>query len=133
MEASVPARLSASEGRRFGATVGGAFLVLAAVLFWRGRETAAIVGAVAGAALLAAAMVIPSRLGPLRRAWMGLALAISKVTTPMLMAVIYFVIVTPIGLVLRLVGRDPLARSRQAESCWVRRGRPGRSDMMRQF
>jgi hypothetical protein len=133
MEAAVPARLSRSEGRRFGATVGSAFLVLAAVLLWRGRETAAIVAAVAGLVLVLGGMLVPERLGPVHRGWMGLALAISKVTTPVLMAVIYFVVVTPIGVARRLAAGSPLARRRQAESYWVDRERSGRSDMMRQF
>jgi hypothetical protein len=133
MEASVPARLSASEGRRFGTTVGGAFLVLAAVLLWRGRESAAMVAAILGLGLVLGGLLVPERLGPVHRAWMRLALAISKVTTPVLMAVIYFGVVTPIGLARRVAGRRSLPRSRQAESYWVGRERPGRSDMMRQF
>ena len=109
MEARIPARLSPAEGRKFGLTVGIAFLVLAALLyFWRHRETAAAVLGAIGALLVLAALVMPTRLGPLERAWMGLAKAISKVTTPVFMGVVFFVVVTPIGLVMRLFRRRPL-------------------------
>src|SRR5207249_5300275 len=42
LETRVPARLSAAEGRRFGLSVGGMFLVLGAVLWWRGHATAPV-------------------------------------------------------------------------------------------
>src|SRR5687768_14371051 len=41
VEAGVPARLTAAQGRRFAFTVGAAFLVLGALLLWRGRAVIA--------------------------------------------------------------------------------------------
>ena len=122
------------ELREFGLVVGAAFLLLAGVLGWRGRlATAGALGAV-GAVLLGAGAVNPARLGPARRAWMALARAMSRVTTPVLMGVVYFAILTPTGLALRLLGRRPLARRRDADTFWVERP-PGtrRSDLRRQF
>ena len=72
LEAGIPTRLTPAEGRRFGLTVGVAFLVLAGLLhFWRHKETAAVVAGGLGVLLVAAGLVIPGRLGPLHRAWMG--------------------------------------------------------------
>ena len=73
MAARVPARLSAAgkprgahapafsaaEGRRFGLTVGGAFLALAALLWWRHHPTRTTVAAVLGALLVLAAAFAP--------------------------------------------------------------------------
>jgi Saxitoxin biosynthesis operon protein SxtJ len=135
MAARVPARLSAGEGRKFGLTVGGAFLALGALLWWRGRPDA-VVFTVAGlgAVLALAALLVPTRLGPVFRAWMGLAEAMSKVTTPVLMAAVYFLVFTPVGLVRRLFGRDPLARPPRGASAWVVRGAgERRSDLRHQF
>ena len=134
----VPARLTAvqtpRELRSFALSVGGVFVALALVLYWRGRPAVAGVLGVVGVALLAAGVVVPGRLGPVYRAWMALALAISKVTTPVLMGVIYFGVLTPIGLVLRLLGRRPLARRRGAGTYWVDRPAGARrSDLRRQF
>jgi hypothetical protein len=127
----VPARLSPAEGRKFGVQVGIAFLVLAALVWWRGKVGAAPWLGGVGAALLLAGLAVPGLLGPVYRAWMGLALAISKVTTPILMAIIYFVVITPIGLLLRLLGRDPLAGGGR----WMQRppGAPDPKRMERQF
>lgn len=135
LEKRVPARLSAAEGRRFGLTVGLAFLALAAVLLWRGRtRTATVLGAL-GAFLLLGALLVPTLMGPVERAWMGLAHAISKVTTPIAMSVVYFVVMTPIGLLMRAIGRTPLRRPAQAESFWIPRDPAigGRGNLERQF
>ena len=126
--------MSPREGRKFGFTVGGAFLVLGALLWWRGRPAAPYLGGL-GALLAVAALVAPTYLGPVQRAWMGLAHAISKVTTPIFMAVVYFVVLTPIGLLRRAFGKNALDNREQAGSYWVPRQYEGQaqSSMERQF
>ena len=134
MEAGIPARLTAAQGRKFGLTVGLAFLALAALLhFWRHRETAAAVMGAVGALLVLAALAMPTRLGPLERAWMGLAKAISKVTTPVFMAIVFFAVVTPIGFLMRIMGRRALVHREQEGGFWMSPASGGRSDMERQF
>ncbi len=77
---------------------------------------------------------MPGRLGPVYRRWMGLAMLLSKVTTPIFMGIVYFFVVTPIGLLLRLMGRRPLARPSPTGSLWVLRESGKRqSDLLRQF
>jgi len=119
--------------RRFALTVGGAFALLGALLLWRERG-AWWVALTIGVALAAAGIVAPRRLGPVQRGWMRVALAISRVTTPIFMGIVYFLVLTPTGLVMRLVGRRPLARPRDATTFWVDRP-PGErgSDLGRQF
>jgi len=134
MARAVPARLTAAAGRRFAFTVGTAMLVLGGVVAWRGGRTAAWTLGVVGAALLVAGVVAPTRLGPVERAWYALAVAISKVTTPIIMGVLYFGVLTPAGVVARLFGHNSLVRSRTATSAWVRRPEGARrSDLERQF
>ncbi len=126
--------MTAAEGRKFGLTVGLAFLGLAAlVVFWRHREAVGAVLALVGGALVLGALLVPARLGPVQRAWMGLARGISRVTTPVFMGVVFFVVVTPIGLVLRLVGRRPLVHRETKASFWLPPASGGRSDLQRQF
>jgi len=134
LETGIPARLSSAEGRKFGVTVGVAFLVIAGLLyFWRHRETAGAIFGALGALLVLAALAVPTRLGPLQRAWMGLAHAISKVTTPVFMGIVFFVVMTPIGLLMRLFGRRSLVHKEQGGSFWAAPVSGGRSDMERQF
>ena len=134
MARGIPARLSPAEGRKFGLLVGGAFLALGTLLWWRTHTELALVAAVLGAALVVCGTIIPSRMGPIYRAWMALALAISKVTTPLIMGLIYFLVLTPTGLMARLLGHRPLVRSPRAGSFWLSRPPESRkSEMNHQF
>lgn len=134
METGIPARLTPAEGRKFGLTVGIAFLVLAGLLhFWRHKETAGAVTGGLGALLVLAGLAVPTLLGPLQRAWMGLAHLISKVTTPIFMGVVFFLVITPIGLLRRLFGKHSMVHGEQEGSYWKAPVSGGRSDMNRQF
>jgi len=122
------------ELRQFAMTVGAAFLGLAALAWRNGHHTSAAVPGAIGAALAAAGLLLPTRLKPVYRGWMALALAISKVTTPVFMGVVFFGVLTLLGLVMRLFGRRPLARTRGAATYWVDRPAGARtSDLRRQF
>jgi hypothetical protein len=134
LASAIPARLSPREGRKFGLTVGAAFLTLATVLWWRERSGAPVFGTI-GILLILAGVLIPSHLGPLQRAWMGLAHLISRVTTPVFMGVVYFGVLTPIALLRRAFGRNSLVARDHGGSYWVTRdpGDRARSDMERQF
>ena len=118
MAARVPARLSAADGRKFGLTVGTAFLVFGSIALWRGKQRTGSVLLALGGLLVVAALVAPTALGPVERAWMGLATAISKVTTPIFMGIVYFLVILPIGFVRRLTGSSPIVPRGRAASRW---------------
>ena len=137
---AAPTRLTAArttprELRSFALSVGGILVALAAVLYYgRGRPIAGGILAALGGALVVAGLLAPGRLGPVYRAWMTLAVTISKVTTPLLMGIIFFGVLTPTGVVTRLLGRDALRRQRGASTYWVDRAAGARrSDLRRQF
>lgn len=132
MAHDIPARLSAAEGRKFGFTLGIAFLALAGVLLWRAHVVASAIVASLGALLLLGGALIPDRLGPVHNGWMRFALAISKVTTPILMAIVYFVVITPIGLMRRAAGKSAITAP-NTNTRWEPRGGQSRSDLNRQF
>ena len=121
MAPAIPARLTPAEGRKFGFTVGAAFLVLAGLLWWREKAAAPVFGGI-GILLTLAAILVPVHLGPVQRAWMGLAHFISKFTTPIFMGVVYFVVLTPIGLLKRAFGSNPMSNKAEGGSYWVVRG-----------
>ena len=70
-------------------------------------------------------------MGPVYRRWMGLALLLSKVTTPIFMGLVYFVVFTPMGVARRLMGHNGLVRP-AGDSFWVAKERT-RSNLQRQF
>ncbi len=127
----VSARLTKAEGRGFGLKVGLAFVVLGGVAWWRGRVHVVAPFETAGVVLIAAGLLVPTRLGPVFRAWMGLGQLLSKVTTPVFLGVVFFIVLAPVGLVMRLTGRSPLPRGKG----WVPRAPDARArtDMLRQF
>ncbi len=126
--------MSPAEGRRFGLLVGGAFLVLGAVSRWRGHDIAPQVFWAAGGTLAAAGLLIPGYLGPVHRWWMRVGVALSKVTTPIFMGLIYFGVFTPIGFIRRVFGHSDLVRA-PGNSFWISReaGAGRRSDLQRHF
>jgi saxitoxin biosynthesis operon SxtJ-like protein len=131
MAKRIRARLTASEGRKFAFTVGIAFLVLGGVALWRHKQVTATVLGALGGVLIIAGLAVPTALGPVQRGWMGIAHAISKVTTPIFLAVIYFVVIAPAGFVLRLFGRKPLGVPRNTTTYWVtREQKPRAADQM---
>ena len=133
MEKRVRARLTAREGRKFGLTVGIAFLVLTALMIWREHTVVARVTGSLGSLLILSGLLIPSRLGPVQAAWMGLAHAISKVTTPIFMGVVYFLVLAPVGVVMRLFGRNPMRHKPVEASLWKTRDSGQGHDLRRQF
>ena len=127
--------MSATEGRKFGIMVGGAFLLITTILWWRGRHGAVPYFGALGGALVFAGLIAPTLLGPVYRAWMSLALLLSKVTTPIFMGVIYFLVISPIAFGMRIMGKRSLVHQANNGSFWIDRNgskpEPGR--MKRQF
>lgn len=134
MATGIPARLTAAEGRRFAFTVGAAFLLLGALLWWRDAVTAARVVVAIGATLSVAGLLAPGFLTPVYHAWMGLARVISKVTTPIFLGIVYYLVITPMGLLMRLFGRQPLVHRSVDGSYFVGRASGARrGNLERQF
>lgn len=87
----------------------------------------AVAAACAGLALLR-----PAALAPFNRLWFRFGLALHRVTTPAILAVLFFAVFTPAGMVLRLLGKDPLRLRRGGDSYWLPRAAPPQ-DMRNQF
>ena len=73
------------------------------------------------------AMARPSVLGPLNRAWMKLGLLLSRVANPLILGVVFFLVLTPIAVIRRLLGKDSLHLGSKPglESYWIDRIPPG--------
>lgn len=79
----------------------------------------------------------PHWLSPANRAWLKLGLLMYRVVNPVIMALLFFAAILPIGLVMRLFGKDflKLARDRSSPSYWQLRSdpRPPSESMRQQF
>ena len=117
---SAPQKRSYRSERDFGLLVGGVFLALGGWWLYRGKYLAlSFLLLSAGAALAILGAVYPKALVVPNRLWMGLAEAMGFVMTRVILGIVFFLFVTPIGLVRRMFGGDPLNRpARNAESYW---------------
>ena len=115
---------SAAKGRRFALTLAGAFAVLSVIAYLRHRSVTFDVLGVLAVLMGLAGVVMPSKLEPVERGWMALAHALSKVTTPIFMGIVYFVVLTPIALVRRLAGGNPMTHKIRDDTYWISRTRP---------
>ena len=88
----------------------------------------------ASAGFLVLGLFAPAVLGPLNRGWHRFGLLLARVMNPIVMAVIFAIVIVPIGLLWKLTGKDPLRRKLdpQAESYWIKRAAQPES-MSRQF
>jgi hypothetical protein len=121
------------ELRDFGLLVGGAFAVIAVITFFRHKPTIVpIIFGTLGGLLIVMGLAMPRALATIYKAWMGLAALLSKITTPIFMGIIYFVIISPVGAMMRAAGRNKLKSA--GDSVWFNRAAgERRGDLERQF
>ena len=65
---------------------------------------------IVGGVLVTWALVAPGTLGPVYRLWMRLALLLNRITTPIIMGALFFLLFTPVGLLMRIFRKDAMAR-----------------------
>jgi hypothetical protein len=106
--------------REFSLIVGGVFVLLGAWWLYRGKFVSlAHIFLPLGALLIFLGLLWPRLLVLPNRAWMLLAEGLSFVTTRIILALVFFLVVTPIGVVKRLTGWDPLSRrGARSDSYW---------------
>jgi hypothetical protein len=121
--------------RSFGLLVGGIF---AAIGIWPALfhgEDLRLWGVIVGAALLLPAMAFPKMLALPHRGWMGLSEILSWINTRIILGVVFFLLLTPIGIIRRMFGKDPMgAKVKPEENTYriARQTRPA-SHMTRQY
>ncbi len=106
--------------REFGLLVGAIFCALGGWWLYRGRlgAVAPVVLSIGGLLLLLGAL-FPGTLRYPYRFWMALAEVLAFVMTRVILALVFFGVVTPIGLLRKALGGDPLRRrARAADSYW---------------
>jgi len=111
-----------AQARKSALLVAAVLLGIAAWNLYRGRTTVVIIFAAVGAALLVAGLFVPAAARAFHTAWMRFAVLLGHVNSRVLLTLMYYLVVTPYGVVTRLVGRDPLRRrGAKAGSYWVER------------
>ena len=78
-------------------------------------------------AILLITFLLPALLTYPNRLWLRLGLLMNKIVSPIAMGVLFYMVITPIGLLMRWFGHDPLRLKfkPQSDSYWVKREPPG--------
>lgn len=131
-----PSAYWADHDRTFGLIMAGGLGGLALVRFmWSGAVTWWLIGP--AVLFLATGLVVPSWLNPVRAGWMKLAAVLGYVNSRILLTVLFFSLILPTALVLRLLGKQPIRLGfRDGAGSYWRRRRPeefAAARMERQF
>ncbi len=110
--------------RSFGIVMTCAFWVFAGVAWWKNPASPWVVGlGLTGSGFLILALLQPKLLSPLNKLWMKFGELLHKIVSPIVMGSMFFLVITPIGLVMRMFGKDLLQLRRDPDraSYWIKR------------
>lgn len=120
------AKVEGSSDRSFGAVFAAVFAIVG---LWplTGGGGVRIWSLGIAAAFALAALARPGLLAPLNRLWMRFGLLLHRVVSPLVMGMLFYLTVTPTGMLMRALGKDPLRLRRDpgAQSYWIERDPPG--------
>ncbi len=112
------------ELREFALTVGAVLAIFGAIAWWRHKSFYPFfVGG--GLGLILAGFLIPGILKPLQKLWMALALVMGAVMSRVLLSIVFYLVITPLGLAARLAGKQflDLKFKEVKPSYWIERPR----------
>ena len=125
-----------SDWKKFGITMGIILSIIGFYLLWKKNNNYNYILFLA-AAFFITGLILPSILRPIYKVWMALAVVMNFIMTRVIMAVIFYLIVTPIGLIASLTGKKFLdvKIDKSAKSYWIVREKTSKlkSDYERQF
>ncbi|MFA4982312.1 MAG: SxtJ family membrane protein [Candidatus Omnitrophota bacterium] len=110
------------ELREFGLTIGIILVILGGVALWRGKGTYPYLFT-AGALFIIPGFILPGILKPLQKAWMGFAIVLGFFMSRLVLTIVFYGVVTPIGLITRISGKDILDEKmdKSKASYWIAR------------
>jgi len=118
--------VKAGSDRGFGFVFAGFFALVSALSWWRGHAGWHWTVPLAALFLLVA-LVYPRLLNPLNKLWLKFGLLLYKVVNPIVLGLLFFLTIMPIGLIMRAFGKDflRLKVDSSASSYWIDRTPPG--------
>lgn len=116
--------LSIKSLRKFGLMVGGVFLLLTFLLIFKDfSPSASYLPAIIGLLLISMGSFYPKALKGTYRIWMGAAFTIGWTVSRVMLIILFYLVITPIGLIARLFRKEfiDLKMKRPQDSYWVRK------------
>ena len=122
--------------RKFGLTVGTVLLLVGIVLYLTGKSSSVVFGGI-GFLLILFGLILPSILKPLNKIWMTLAVILGWFMSRLILFILFYIVITPIGFILRMAGKDflNLRTDKNSDSYWEKREKTVKEkiDYERQF
>ena len=109
------------ELRKFGFVMAVALAIVGGLLFWREKEVLPWFFSVAGF-FGATGLILPKVLAPIEWVWMKLAHYLGIIMTRLLLSLTFYLMITPLGIIMKILGKRPLAVSfdREVKSYWIK-------------
>ena len=121
-----------SSNRSFGIVFFVVFLLIALYPLINGEELR-IWSLIISIIFLILGLLNSKILTPLNKIWFKFGIILGKIVSPLIMGIIFFLVVTPIGLLMRLLGKDVLnLKYNKSKSYWIEKNGP-KSKMKNQF
>ena len=111
-----------AELRKFGITLGIVFGLLGSLFLWRGKPYYLYLFALSGFFLFFG-LLFPTLLKPIHKAWMALALILGSIMTRVILSILFYLVITPLGLISKISGKDflDLKFDKSSDSYWILR------------
>lgn len=103
---------------KFGMTMGIAFLVISCLFFFRHKYAGTMYSLIVSCVFFITGLVLPTFLRPVYIVWMSLAFILGWVNTRVILAIMFYLILTPVGLFMRLFRVDLLERKKKEGTYW---------------
>ena len=104
--------------RSFGITIGIILFIISGLLMYYGKESYQLIAIVASI-FIGLGLMLPALLKPIYFVWMTFAAILGWVMTRVILSVVFYLIITPIGLLTKLLGEDFLALKKiKSDSYW---------------
>ncbi len=122
--------------REFGLLIGFIAVIISALLIYKGNNSYLYFGGI-GLALILLGIVFPKALLPFQKGWMIFAVILGFFSTRIILGILFYLVITPMGLAAKLFGKDFLDRKTESEkiSYWIKRKETeyGKEETERQF
>ncbi len=107
--------------RSFGITIGIILFIISAILFYHDKSLYQIIAYI-GSGFISLGLIIPILLKPIYILWMTFAVILGWVMTRVILSAVFYIIITPIGIITRLLGEDFLNLKKiKTDSYWNNR------------
>lgn len=120
--------------QQFGFVFGVVFAIIAFVLMLRGHSFWVGVLALSGSFVLSA-LLVPGVFRWPNHIWLAFGEFLHRLTQPLILGLLFYFSIVPVGVILRIIGKDPLALKfdQQANSYWISRSDDEGGSMLNQF